>query len=112
MDDATSAIGETIESVPARAPRPAPKQRVQPLHRRRRAFALLVIAVISLLGGLDAGARGGRALRHDPVHANGYFGGIRALAGTGPASFAAHEQAAEGRALSRTPRYTAYVRVA
>jgi peptidoglycan-N-acetylglucosamine deacetylase len=73
---------------------------------------MAVIALIALLGGVAAGARGGRAVHHPGAGANGYFARIKALAGRGPGSFVAAERAAENRAINHTLRYTPYVRIA
>jgi len=85
---------------------------MQPQHRRRRALALGVVLVL-----LGAGIWWSATSRHSPRHRAagaraGYFGRIRALAGTGPGSFAALQRAAESRAIERTLAYTPYVRIA
>ena len=84
-------------------------------HRRRRAVALAVVAVVSLLVGALVGvaSRAGVAVGHaQPVTTSRYFARIKSLAGKGAASFAAGEARAEKAALNRTLAYTPYVRIA
>lgn len=85
-------------------------------HRRRRAVALgvLIVAAAAVVGALVWwGSAGGLAARHSGAAvSHGYFGRLRALAGTGAGSLAAAELAAENRAIDRTLAYTPYVRVA
>jgi peptidoglycan-N-acetylglucosamine deacetylase len=84
-------------------------------HRRRRLAALAVVAAAALLAGIvvGAGSGGGPPAAAKIAAAPGtYFGRIRTLAGTGPASFAVAEQAAENRAIDRTLAYTPYVKIA
>ncbi|MGH2916164.1 MAG: polysaccharide deacetylase family protein, partial [Solirubrobacteraceae bacterium] len=77
-------------------------------------MALALVATAALLVGIVVGAgspavRSPRAASFVP---DGYFGALRALAGTGPRSLSAAERAAESRAIERTLAYTPYVRVA
>lgn len=85
-------------------------------HRRRRATAgLAAVAAVALLAGVvvGAGASGGApAAKRVVVSPSGYFSRIRTLAGTGPSSFAASEEATENAAVTRTLAYTPYVRIA
>lgn len=58
------------------------------------------------------GAGGGSSAVHRATGQSGYFERIKALAGSGPGSFAAGELAAENAAINRTLGYTPYVRIA
>jgi peptidoglycan/xylan/chitin deacetylase (PgdA/CDA1 family) len=85
-----------------------------PHHRRRRWVAIVsVMALVLVAGWLVIGGDGGA---HSPssasVHRSGFFGQIRALAGSGTGSLAARETAAENAAINRTLAYTPYVRIA
>jgi len=82
-------------------------------HRRRRWFALGIVAAIALIAGISSGSGGGSVVDHHVVAGpGGYFSRIRALAGTGAGSLAAQEQVAENAAIDKTLAYTPYVRVA
>ncbi len=93
-------------------PRAQSPRRVQPHHRRRRLFALGIVAAVALIAGAATGAGGGTSTRHVAFHSHGYFGRLETLAGNGPGSFAAAERAAENAAINRTLAYTPYVRIA
>jgi peptidoglycan-N-acetylglucosamine deacetylase len=93
-------------------PRSQSPRRVQPHHRRRRLFALAIVAAVALIAGAATGAGGGTSTRHVAFHSHGYFGRLETLVGNGPGSFAAAERAAENAAINRTLAYTPYVRIA
>jgi peptidoglycan-N-acetylglucosamine deacetylase len=74
---------------------------------------MIVLAAAALILAVVLGVGGGTAAQHLAVaHGRGFFGRIRALAGTGAQSFAERELAAENAAVDRTLAYTPYVRVA
>jgi peptidoglycan/xylan/chitin deacetylase (PgdA/CDA1 family) len=116
MDDGYTALRDSA--------RPRPKARGSgagrglPLtahHRRRRLYALGVVAGIALILGLIAGAEsGGSSAAHHraAAHHESFFSRIRSLSGGGAGSFAAAEQSDENAAITRTLAYTPYVRVA
>jgi peptidoglycan-N-acetylglucosamine deacetylase len=83
-------------------------------HRRRRAVAGLGLLGVLVLIIVAVSSHGGSAAHPVVVAANGpgFFGRIRLLAGTGPASFAGSEKAAENAAIDKTLAYTPYVRIA
>jgi peptidoglycan/xylan/chitin deacetylase (PgdA/CDA1 family) len=84
-------------------------------HRRRRAVALLILALMSLLAGIAVGSSPGPLAKHAPSASRGpagFFARIHALAGDGSGSFAARELAAENAAINRTLAYTPFVRIA
>jgi peptidoglycan/xylan/chitin deacetylase (PgdA/CDA1 family) len=86
-----------------------------PVHRRRRAVALLAAAaLLSLTAGLAVGARQHAIVRDPaPFHASvGFFSRIHELAGDGSGSFEGRELSAENEAIDRTLAYTPFVRVA
>jgi peptidoglycan-N-acetylglucosamine deacetylase len=114
MDDGATAVrNRPGPGFSAGPPRPPGRRRVQPHHRRRRgAFALGVVALVALIGGIATGAGGGTATHHFVSRAPGYFSRLQTLAGTGPGSFVAAERTAENRAINRTLSYTPYVRIA
>jgi peptidoglycan/xylan/chitin deacetylase (PgdA/CDA1 family) len=86
---------------------------VDPMHQRRRVTALAVVAVVALVIGVAAGARGRSNHHHGRVVAvSGFYGRIRTLAGTGAGSLAADQRNAENDAIDRTLAYTPYVRIA
>jgi peptidoglycan/xylan/chitin deacetylase (PgdA/CDA1 family) len=70
---------------------------------------LLLLALV--IGVLVAGGGGSAPHLHAAAGAS-YFKRIATLAGTGPGSFAATEQAAQNAAIDHTLAYTPYVRVA
>jgi peptidoglycan-N-acetylglucosamine deacetylase len=72
----------------------------------------MVVATLSLIAGIFVGASGGNTIHQGSPSPTGYFQRIKTLAGTGPGSFFATERTAENAAISRTLRYTPYVRVA
>ncbi len=81
--------------------------------RRRGGLALAALAALALLVGMLVGAGSGATPPHRLAGlGTGYFAQIRTLAGSGPASFAASEHAAETAAVNRTLAYTPYVRIA
>ncbi|MBV9335748.1 MAG: polysaccharide deacetylase family protein [Solirubrobacterales bacterium] len=84
-----------------------------PHHRRRRAAAILALTALGVLAAVLLVRAGGvTADRVAGLPDHGFLGGIRALAGSGPASLAGGEAAAENAAINRTLAYTPYVRVA
>lgn len=85
----------------------------EPHHRRRRALAMVVMGAAALFVLIAIANGGGSAARHPTARgASGFFGRIEVLAGTGPGSFAAAQQAAENGAIDRTLSYTPYIQVA
>lgn len=85
----------------------------EPHHRRRRGFALALVAVIALIAGVSAGSGGGSAVHHPgAAGAAGYFTRLQTLAGRGSGSLVVQQQAAENAAIDHTLSYTPYVRVA
>ena len=84
-----------------------------PHHRRRRAAAFLALTVLAVVVAvLLIGGGGVTADRPVGLPDHGFFGRIRALAGSGAGSLTARESAAETAAINRTLTYTPYVRVA
>jgi peptidoglycan/xylan/chitin deacetylase (PgdA/CDA1 family) len=76
---------------------------------------LAAIAFVALIIGADVGAGSGGSghrAQAGAVPAVGFFARLRALAGTGPGSLAATEEAAQDAAIDRTLTYTPLVRVA
>src|ERR1700716_1133659 len=113
MDDGFTALRNTPgPGASAGLPRALHRSRVQPHHRRRRAFALGAVAVLALIAGAVTGAGGGTATHPLALHLTGYFGRLQTLAGTGPGSFVVAERNAENAAINRTLTYTPYVRIA
>src|SRR2546421_5794643 len=96
-DGATAVTNRPRPRLPAGMLAHVQRRSLEPRHRRRRALALSLVAVVALIAGVFAGAGGGRALHHDAAHGGGYFARIRTLAGEGPGSFAAAERT-EGNA--------------
>ncbi|MBV9818716.1 MAG: polysaccharide deacetylase family protein [Solirubrobacterales bacterium] len=82
--------------------------------RRRRAAALAALAAFALAVGMVVGAAsgGGSAGVGKAPIVRGYLSRVKTLAGNGPGSFAHAELGAENAAITRTLRYTPYVRVA
>lgn len=113
MDDGTTATRNSPPARPlGRSAAPAFRRSVQPHHRRRRAFALALLAALALLVGVSIGAGGGSVARK-PLHtAAGYFQRIHTLGGVGAGSFAAEEQGAETAAINRTLGYAPLIRIA
>ena len=92
---------------------PTRRRSLEPHHRRRRAYALAVLAGIALIIGMAAGADGGGVSHHAVANRTpGFFSRIQTLAGSGTGSFTAAEAAAESGAINRTLSYTPYVRLA
>lgn len=87
-----------------------------PHHRRRRGVAILAVALLVMLAVVLVAVLvggGGAATRLPAASARGgFFGQLRALAGTGAGSLAARERAAENAAINRTLAYTPWVRIA
>jgi len=82
-------------------------------HRRRRAGALALLAVLALVLGAIAGAGvgGGSSAGHDPrAGAVGWFGHLRMLAGDGSRSLDSSERTRENAAIDRTLAATPFVR--
>jgi peptidoglycan/xylan/chitin deacetylase (PgdA/CDA1 family) len=107
------------ERVRATQPRSATDSRrsvrnrsLEPHHRRRRAGALVALAVLALIVGVSSGSGGGNVAKHAATTRSGYFGKISSLAGSGEGSFADSQQAAENAAIDRTLAYTPRVRLA
>ncbi len=113
MDDGSTATRRPPAARPFdQSPNLSFRRSTLPHHRRRRALALAIPALLALIVGLAIGAGGGSAVRK-PAHSTaGYFQRLRVLGGVGPGSFAAEEQGAETAAINRTLAYTPYVRIA
>jgi peptidoglycan/xylan/chitin deacetylase (PgdA/CDA1 family) len=82
----------------------------QPHHRRRRTLAGLAILALVVIILIVAGSGGGSP--PVVVHRDALFTRIQTLSGSGPASFAGVESAAENVAIDRTLAYTPAIRVA
>jgi peptidoglycan-N-acetylglucosamine deacetylase len=81
----------------------------EPHHRRRRAIAaLIVLLLVALLVALVVVGSGGGSRPLVPPATGTFFKQIQTLAGAGPGSI----QAAEDAGIDRTLAYTPYVRVA
>ncbi len=116
MDDADTAAGA--------APAPGENERIGRSRltdrervvrqRRRRAGALVSLAIVALAVGIAAGALTRPAGRHGRASARptGYLSRIATLAGAGTGSFTSEEARDENAALNRTLAYTPYVRMA
>lgn len=92
-----------------------PRLPLAPHHRRRRAGALALVAVVALLAGAVTGAGSSdhhAAIDRPAIIPGSWLGRIRTLAGSGRGSMLVAESAAERRAINRTLAYTPYVRVA
>lgn len=83
-------------------------------HRRRRAKALLAVALAALLVGLVAGAGAGDDGSGEAGLAEqakvGWFGHLRTLAGAGERSLDFEQRAEESRAIDRVRAMTPFVR--
>jgi peptidoglycan/xylan/chitin deacetylase (PgdA/CDA1 family) len=112
MDDGASALRNRPQSSGYARPAFVPRRSLEAHHRRRRAVALAIIAILALLAGMKVGAKGGSITHFHPVVGRGYFGRIHTLGGTGPGSFAYAELIAENAAINRTLAKTPYVRIA
>jgi peptidoglycan-N-acetylglucosamine deacetylase len=113
MDDATALRNRVRQRSPTGLARAVLGPQIEPHHRRRRLVALLVLAGLALGIGAAAGAGGGATARHRAVAIrSGFFAEIATVAGDGPASFVAEQQADENAAIDRTLAITPYVRVA
>lgn len=78
-------------------------------------MAIASFAVLAVLGlGLIVLGGGGGVAARAPAGAprSGFFGQVKALAGSGAGSLAARERAAENAAITRTLAYTPWVRIA
>jgi peptidoglycan/xylan/chitin deacetylase (PgdA/CDA1 family) len=89
-------------------------RQLQQRHLRRRASALGAIALVALIAGMSSGSGGsGPAHKQAASQApSGFLAQVAALAGSGPGSLAAKQQAAQSAAIDRTLSYTPLVRVA
>jgi peptidoglycan-N-acetylglucosamine deacetylase len=112
MERGATALRDTPRRRPPQGVQRAPARRSnEPHHRRRRSFALGLLALIAFIIGISVGA-GGTGTNHGAARHNGYLGRVRTLAGTGPGSLVAAQQAAENAAIDRTLAYTPYVQFA
>lgn len=111
MDHGTTALRNPLRAG-SHSPRMSRRPSLEPHHRRRRQFALGLLAALALILGVIAGAGGGSAVHRTTKLAPGYFARIQTLAGTGEGSFTAEAKAAEKGAIDRTLALTPYVRVA
>jgi peptidoglycan-N-acetylglucosamine deacetylase len=112
MDEGTTATRKPLARPFDHSPKLSFRRGVQPHHRRRRAAALGITAIVALIVGIVIGAGGGTA-SHKVFHSTaGYFQKIHTLGGVGPGSFAGEEQGAEMAAINHTLGYTPYVRIA
>jgi peptidoglycan/xylan/chitin deacetylase (PgdA/CDA1 family) len=75
-------------------------------------LALFVLGGLALVILITAGSGGRIGAHHAPPPPQSVLDRVRALAGTGPGSLAAAEQAAENVAINRTLAYTPYVQFA
>jgi peptidoglycan-N-acetylglucosamine deacetylase len=113
MDDrATTYRRQQPPSLPAGLLHGVRTRSRQSHHRRRRWFALGIVALLALIAGISAGSGGGSVVHHQVAGPAGYFSRIHALAGSGAGSLAAQETVAENAAIDRTLAYTPYVRIA
>jgi peptidoglycan/xylan/chitin deacetylase (PgdA/CDA1 family) len=110
MDRRSTAVRDGAHpSMPVRGAGPAGNWSRAPHHRRRRGSAMLTLLVaLLLLTVLLVGGGGGGA--HAPAirPPAAFFGRIETLAGSGPGSIVA----AENAGIDRTLAYTPYVRIA
>jgi peptidoglycan-N-acetylglucosamine deacetylase len=112
MDDGATALRNRPRA-PEGGTRRVYRPSAQPHHRRRRWLALGALAGLALIVGAIVGAGGGAGGSHHAAHGSyRYFARLQTLAGTGPGSFVAAQQAAENAAIDKTLAYTPYVRVA
>lgn len=127
MDDSETGLrnSQIMRAFRAGSRSDLPRAPLAPHHRRRRLIALAAAAGLALLIGLVVGAASGSSpstgfgTRAGAARAGasrslptGYFARVKLLAGGGPHSFAAAQQAAENAAIDRTISYTPFVRVA
>ncbi len=82
-------------------------------HRRRRAAALLGVALLGLAIGIVVSSGGGRRRIVVPGEGQaGFLRSIQILAGAGTRSLTVRERAVQNAAIDRTLEYTPYVRIA
>ncbi len=115
MDRTTSSRARIPLPPPVRPLVSARRWSREPRHRyrRRRAVALLGVAILAIVIAVVVAAGGGTTRLVVPGQGQaGFLRSVQILAGTGGQSLAAQEQAAQNAAITRTLRYTPYVRIA
>jgi peptidoglycan-N-acetylglucosamine deacetylase len=115
MERTTSSRARSPLSAPIRPIVSARQWSREPRHRyrRRRAIALLTLAILATVVGIvvASGGQGARVVVPGEGQA-GFLRSVQILAGTGAHSLAAQERTIQNAAITRTLQYTPYVRIA